>query len=293
MATFFASIFLTGCGFSVPPIQEGWQGPNGTEALEFEIKKTIYCQLKEAIRRVEELQYSYQDNTTHQTISEVLIPNDWIAQISLLLQVDETSAFNPGIGITQPFANSVTRFLNGNVTTPQSFSLGLGVTVSGTSTRIDKFNPYYTIEYLRTPNTSQSVCVNPKNDPFLNNPQTTGFGSLLIESDLGIIRWLHDAAITDRLLRSAGPTSKTSPYSIEIKFVVGTSGSINPVWKLIPVTFNNGSSSLLTGGRTRTHDVIITIGPPDQNTFNSNLASQVGQAFSSALISTPGTISTP
>jgi hypothetical protein len=290
--TFLVSIVLTGCGFSVPSIQEGWQGPEGTEALEFEIKKTIYCQLKEAIRIVEEIKYSYQDNTTKQVISEVLVPNDWIAQISLLLQVDEATAFNPGIGITQPFANSVSKFSNGTVTTPQLFSLGLGATVSGTSTRIDKFNPYYTIEYLRIPNTPQSVCVNPKNDPFLNNPQTSSFGSLLIESDLGIIRWLHDAAITDRLLRSAGPAPKTTPYSIEIKFVVVTSGNINPVWKLIPVTFNNGSNSLLTGARTRTHDVIITIGPPDQNTLNSHLASQVGQAFSSALSSTP-TTSTP
>ena len=78
--------------------------------------------------------------------------------------------------------------------------------------------------------------------------------------------WLQDAVFTDKLLSSRGPASsatKFMPYSIEIKFVVVTNGNINPVWKLLPVTFNNGGTSLLTAGRTRTHDVLITIGPAD------------------------------
>jgi hypothetical protein len=288
----------------VPSIQEGWQGPDGTKELEFEIKKSIYCELRHAVQQTNtEWQVSVQDPQTHTTTTpKPIIPYNWGVQISLLLQVDEVTAFNPGIGITVPFSNVVTVFSNGNVTTPRSFSIGLGATIQSTSTRIDKFNPYYTIDWLMQKDAITSPCL-PKNDPVFgligsggaplppSEHRATNFSSPLLENDLGITKWLEDAMFTNVVLPSHDPAATTSAgqtpdtVSIEIKFMVVTSGNINPMWKLVPVTFNNGALSLVQAGRTRTHDLLITIGPPDEKTANSNLASQIGQAFSSALTS--------
>lgn len=285
---------LASCGFSVPSIQEGWQGADGTRELEFEIKKSIYCDLRNAVQRT--------NGEVITSTTQPIIPYNWGVQISLLLQVDEITAFNPGIGITQPFSNVVTVFSNGNVTTPRSFSIGLGATIQSTSTRIDKFNPYYTIDWLMHKDTEDSPCL-PVNDPFFgaigsggeplpsSERRATTFSSSLLENDLGIPKWLEDAMFTNKVLPSHDPSAATSDgktpdtVSIEIKFVVVTSGNINPMWRLVPVTFNNGALSLVQAGRTRTHDLLITIGPPDLKTANSNLASQIGQAFSSALTS--------
>jgi hypothetical protein len=45
-------------------------------------------------------------------------------------------------------------------------------------------------------------------------------------------------------------------------------------------TTNNGSLPLFATGRTRTHDLLITIGPSkDAKTANSHLAAQIGQAL--------------
>jgi hypothetical protein len=210
--------------------------------------------------------------------------------------VDEVTAFNPGIGITEPFSNVVTVFKNGNVTTPRSFFFGLGATVSATSTRIDKFFPYYTVEYLRRKERQNSTCI-AQNDPFLKDHIAISSSSLLIANDLQteIDRWLHDAMFTTQALPSYDPSNEKSngqvpdTVSIDIKFVVVTSGNVNPIWRLMPVTFNNNNNPLLQGGRTRTHDLLITIGAPGTKTDNASLASQFGQAVSSALSSTPTT----
>jgi hypothetical protein len=152
--------------------------------------------------------------------------------------------------------------------------------------------------------TEDSPCL-PVNDPFFGAIGSTGepapsserrattFSSPLLENDLGITKWLKEAMFTNKALPSHDPSAATSDgrtpdtVSTEIKFVVLTSGNINPIWKLVPglVTFNNNSLPLVQAGRTRTHDLLITIGPPDSKTANSNLASQIGQAFSSALTS--------
>src|SRR5215469_11794826 len=106
----FVITSLGGCGFTVPSIQEGWQGPDGTRELEFEIKRSVYCS-RSAIKLVDEkVTYYAKDPKTDQYVVEPFLPGNWGVQISLLIQVDEVTAFNPGIGITEPFSNVVTVF---------------------------------------------------------------------------------------------------------------------------------------------------------------------------------------
>ena len=84
----------------------------------------------------------------------------------------------------------------------------------------------------------------------------------------------------------SGNGAKSDTVSLEIKFIIVTSGNITPTWKLVRVSANTGSSPLFAAGRTRTHDLIITIGPKSTDTANTHLASQIGQAVSSGNQST-------
>jgi hypothetical protein len=214
----------------------------------------------------------------------------------LSLQVDESSALNPGVTLNRVLPNAVTVFGKGSsVTTPQSFNLGLGGTLSSTATRTDKFDPYYTIAYLMLPKTPDSVC-HPQNDPFTRLSVTPASSSpFIIESDLGIKDWLVGATLTNILIPSvgAGPGSagqKPDTISYEIKFVIVSNGSVTPTWKLVRLSANTGPSPFYAAGRTRTHDLIITVGPPTAATRQTHLASQIGQAVSGAnrTLLTPG-----
>jgi hypothetical protein len=243
-----------------------------------------------------------------------MIPSDWIAQLSLSLEVDESSALSPGVTFNQVMANSIKTFGVGNtVTTPQSFNLGFGATLSSTATRTDKFDPTYSIAWLILPNTQHDICIQ-KNDIFYATGVVPAQSSPLIVSDLGIEKWLLGAMLTENLLPSQPPiqpkAAKKKPtkvadlsgntggsgssgsggggggslgpfsVSVEIKFVIVSSGNVTPTWKLVNISANTGSSPLFSAGRTRTHDLIITVGPATQQTQNSNLALQIGNSVS-------------
>lgn len=72
---------------------------------------------------------------------------------------------------------------------------------------------------------------------------------------------------------------KTDAISYEIKFIIVSSGNVTPMWKLVQVSANT-SGTFFSTSRTRTHDLIITIGPNDGRTLNAHLASEIGQAVS-------------
>jgi hypothetical protein len=274
-ATVAVAVLLTGCGgLSVPEIGEVWDGSDGTRQVEFEIKKQIYCDLKAAAIQAEGLQLS----------GKPALPQDWGVQISLLLQVDESTALNPGVTFTDPMANAIVKFASGNVTAAQSFSLAVGGTLSSTATRIDKFNSFYPVGFLQIPETKKGIC-EPQNDPFVKRGIVPARSSPFLQSELGLTPWLQDALYTDRLLTSVNPGAAQTPpdiISLEIKFVIISSGNLTPTWKLVRFTGNNASPSLFATGRTRTHDLIITIGPSkDTRTESTFLANQIGQAVNS------------
>jgi hypothetical protein len=59
----------------------------------------------------------------------------------------------------------------------------------------------------------------------------------------------------------AGKSAKYDVYSYDVKFVVVTSGGVNPVWKLVNINAGNGNLPLVNAGRTRTHELVLTFGP--------------------------------
>jgi hypothetical protein len=215
---------LSGCGTVVPDIGERWDGVkdipeqttkdgepwsapiSATAQIEFEIKKQIYCELKAAVQSVEV--YSKFGSVS-------LLPHDWGASVSISLQVDESTALNPGVALNVAMANAVSTFgvvqKVGNTTivppttsTPQSFSLGFGATVSSTATRIDKFDPYYSIKYLLTPESLPKpsdpypLCHfdEPTSDPLARDGHVPAKSSPLIAQDaFGVRPLLKNAAL--------------------------------------------------------------------------------------------------
>jgi len=297
------SFGLVCCGTKVPDIKEFWDrdipaGPGrpkipGAAQIEFEIKKRVYCDLKKAVRFVNRYPvYESQTRSGPRTlVRKRLIPDGWGAQVSLSLQVEAASALNPGVTLINPMPNAVKHFSRGRmISVAQNFGLNLGGTLSSTATRIDKFDPYWTIEHLMTPDTPDSVC-HPQNDPF----KAIGFKSaksspFILQSDLGIKDWLVGAMFVNNVLisvegqgddRRIELLKKNDSVSYEIKFVIVSSGDVTPVWKLLRVSGNN-RLPLFKTGRTRTHDLLITIGPQTTAARDTHLASQIGTAVGNA-----------
>lgn len=306
---------LFGCGLAAPDIKEAWdadkpadsRGPKipGAAQIEFEVKKHIFCELEDAVKYVNR-NFPVSSGPSPNKLTRFAkypIPLDWIAQLSLSFQVDESSALSPGIILNTALPNVSRTFGPGSsVTISQSRSIGFGGTLSSTATRIDKFDPTYPISYLMIPNGRNSVC-RAGNDPFKKIGWAPDSSSpFILEGDLGIKDWLAGAILTDVLIgsqsapgqtgKSAGGSSggggsggsggggqKPDTISYEIKFVIVSNGNVTPTWKLVEVSAN-ATGTLFAAGRTRTHDLIITIGPNDNRTLYSHLASQIGQAVS-------------
>jgi hypothetical protein len=300
-----ASSVASGCGIAVPEIKELWDAdfpakvsPNGVPIrpkltgaaqIEYEIVKRVYCDLKAAV--FETMKYPVYESKTidgkRTRVQTGVLPKNWGAQVALSLQVDESASLNPGLTLNDYFANAVKTFGVGNtVTVAQTFNLGLGATVSSTATRTDKFNPYWSVAFLMEPYKSDIVC---ENEPFAPEGLVTAKSSpLRLESDLGIADWLLGSSFVNVALPSAfvrnksGAATKAESISYELKFIIVSNGSITPTWKLVKLSANTGSNPLFATGRTRTHDLIITMGPETEQTANAHLASQIGNAVANA-----------
>jgi hypothetical protein len=175
--------------------------------------------------------------------------------------------------------------------------------------RTDKFDPTYSIKWLMKPMKTYSSMCHPENDIFLQNKLTPAQSSpFLIESDLGIEKLLMGAMLTEGLLPSQPPEqpakskskSKTGgakaaasgggganlgPFSvsIEMKFVIISNGNLTPTWKLVNISANTGSSPLFSTGRTRTHDLIITVGPDNADTRSAAYSLVLGNAVANGV----------
>jgi hypothetical protein len=226
-----ACVLLTGCGTSAPPIAEyldhGTDELTASGDLELSIRQQIYCDIVDAVI-----------NTRNQGY----LPKGWAVQVTLDLQVDETGAVNPGATFLSPLRGTDT------------FSVGLGASLSSQGTREDKFGSYWSLDKLT--NLKHTPCDDRQHG-----------NSLLLESDLGIKKWLFDALYTDawtpssELTKDADGAFKQEYLSYHVKFIVISSGSATPSWKLVRFTSGNGGLPLLSANRTRTHDLLMTFGP--------------------------------
>ena len=131
--TTFYCATLGGCGTYVPQLHEVWEQADVSDPTFVErIKQSIYCELRKAVTA--EMGQSAPPNGTGKAI-----PDDWGAQITLSLEVDETGALSA----------AGTRAVG--IGGPNLFTLGLGATLSSQATRTDKYYSYFSAVQLKQP----------------------------------------------------------------------------------------------------------------------------------------------
>jgi len=250
----------------------------------------IYCEVQRAVKDVNTISENSIENVEKfnpRAGNFAAIqpqPNDWGVQMQLQLIVEETSSINPGITFADPI-RAATIF---GTPVSQSFSFGVGGTVSSDATRTDKFTLYYLVSDLMKDNTCAGGV----------DPQKIPADSLLLQSDLGIERWLRNALNVWYREAIPRPMPQIASLSYDVKFDVVTSGYGLPGWKLAKVTMGNGGLNLFTAKRERTHEMILTFGPSQttkpggtpqpnpislNNALASDIAASVGNAVSAAL----------
>jgi hypothetical protein len=243
------SSLLSGCGTYVPQVQEFWEGVDITGDMELRIKQNIFCETVRALRYVRQ---HIRSNVNG--VNQPSIPDSFGVQMQVNLTVDEVGALNPSVGYNEVLPN----VLRDGVSVPQSFALNGSGTLSSDATRTDTWYSYYNVGKLTRPGANA----------FCDEPQDLHGSSPLLKADLEIQDYLMVAVPGADVFSSSAPaaggvgkSAKLDVYSYEIKFVVVSNGSINPVWKLVNVSTGNGTLPLVNAGRTRTHDLILTFGP--------------------------------
>ncbi|MEK9278599.1 MULTISPECIES: hypothetical protein [unclassified Bradyrhizobium] len=168
----------------------------------------------------------------------------WGTSISLNLTWEETSNVNPGILYTTPIGGS------------DVFSAGGGVSGSAHSTRNEAItftleNRELLREAMLTSHASQGLDCSALED------------GVTVSSDLKIDEFIYDKASI-----AGGHEARTRPilypqfstFQETLTFVVSVGGDVTPSWKFIRLSVNPGGP-FLSGSRTKTSQVIVTLGP--------------------------------
>lgn len=178
------------------------------------------------------------------------------------------------------------------MTTPQSYSTGIGVQGSSDGYRQDKVHVFFKIKDLVGP---ESDLESYEDLASKGNYCLTGKSanaSLFVESDLKLSDWLR--AVTNLQHRQQSnfqlPDSfggNSGVISHEVKFEIVSSGNASAMWKLEPISANTGSSPLFAASRDRTQDLILTLGPQSNGNLkpagqNSANAAEIAAAIRNA-----------
>ncbi|HEY1983335.1 MAG TPA: hypothetical protein VGH13_24905 [Xanthobacteraceae bacterium] len=293
----------TACGVSIPQIPEVWDlvgDGDATQHMEEQIKRAIFCELRDAILLARaNIQYkTYYHGKLVSTPDDQPVPDSWGVQLTLTFTVDEASKLNPGASLIWPYKKPATS---------DSFTAGVGGILSSDATRTDKYETFYAVSDLTTVLSHNQICEAPEQQDTGPPSHSSPF---VILSDLGIRKWLPAASEVSTYLRSSralpngeGPalgaagSFASDSFSYDVKFVIETDANATPSWKLVRASTPT-SPVLFDTQRTRTHELLITIGPaqttsspgakvkvvgPSQSASNSHLAQEIGSAVASAL----------
>jgi hypothetical protein len=279
------SLLLADCGTYVPDLQEFWGTPQDATYKVNKISAQVVCELRKAVQRV-----------VHERPEFIARPgeppppkprdlnwfiNDWAVQVTLNLIIIENGTLTPGIALNSVFPSAITTFpAAAAVTTPQSFSLGLGGTASSTATRNDKLSMFFTVKELLqvTPPIGRS-CI----------PNQPANADIFVQSDLKLYDWLSAALLPYNvdIINYANNSTAQNAITHDIKFQIVSSGNVNPQWKLVRFSGNTGSG-LIGAGRDRTQELIVTFGPAQKGMLapaaaNSHLSTETGSAVGQAI----------
>ncbi len=296
-----ASTSVTGCGFYVPTIE-----PLASSQLEVgrivnDIANHIGCEIGNAVSAV------HQRYRTPELAAEIAWLDTWAAKITLSIVVQEKTDFAPGISFKTLFSNATTTFGTQTITSAQSFSFGIGGQFSSEATRTENVGYFVSSGALRK-RVETGMALNPprpchhgegpniegdlKFREWLEatilptqSPGTTGQLPILTDASLQAQPAVVGAAEAKRTAKPAGAATtaltteapKPPPFDIishEVNFVVVAGGNITPTWTLVTFSANTGNSPLIGATRTRTNNVLITMGRTVNGEAGSVLPSQ-------------------
>ena len=287
---------LAACGLTVPKMQPFATDDARTEGLAASaLADFIRCELHLAVQDVIRIDRDSQKNSKDDPVMYPPSPSvswltSWGAAVSLKVIVDEKSILSPGLSFKSPMESVVSSFRSGSsATSAQSFSFGLGFTVSSEATRSENMSFFYPFaDLLAEPDITKAMCM--------------GGPSRTINADLRIDEFLRSkyvgASIGGLMLhrKPVAPGAIVSPYetlTYENQFIVVQSANATPTWNLVHIAANP-TGTLLNFARSRTDDVLITFGevvkdektqalspsPITQLQLQANL---IGQAVATAL----------
>jgi hypothetical protein len=129
------SIGLSGCGTYVPELEEFWGSPDDVSVKVNAITSQVKCELGESVKSLlaDDANISKRDGTP----TQLDWLKNWAAQVTLTLTIAESTAANPGASINTVLNSATTIFGKTVITSPQSFSMGLGISGSSAATRTD------------------------------------------------------------------------------------------------------------------------------------------------------------
>jgi hypothetical protein len=178
---------------------------------------------------------------------------DWGTAVTLMITTEDQSSLTPGITINNPLTNSIKTFSTGNtVTTAQSTSVGFGATGSANATRTETIQFTYVNKELMDEARAYHL-----------HPGSCNQNGVMIDGDLKIWEFIYDKAV----VAAGGNGSTRAParplyntFTEDITFVASFGGNVTPTWKLARFSANT-SGTLLSGTRTSTNELTITLGP--------------------------------
>ena len=288
---------LAGCGLSVPRMQPFSSAKDDAvdEGLaESSLIGYVKCELRRSVQNAlaqdaEDKAYAEKHNTPDHPRIDWL--RKWGAQVNMKITVDEKSVLAPGLSLNSPMRNVVSTFSSGgNVSSSQSFSLGLGASLTADATRVETVAFYFPFEELLigTTRLPDTMCNKAARATIESDLKISDFlqSKLLIVEDPGLL--LYKPGV-----KKDGRASPFNALTYETSFIVSFSGNVTPTWKLIRVSANP-TGQLFTGSRMRTDDLTITMGEavfndqtkalePSSAAHDQNLATLIGQAVASSL----------
>lgn len=270
---FCGPALLTGCVAAIPDMAPMGQTTLQETFREIDLVNHIKCEILLGVR--DALKTWSKEGGNGGNGVEWL--KDWQAKVSLKLTVDDTGSLNAGVAIVDPMHNVISTFSKGgNVTSSQSFTAGLGLQASTQATRAETLAFTYNLDDLLTYDYLPKDAKN-----------CTGQGKVPIVGSLKINEFIvakAGLAANPDTVPNNGITSPFTVFSDQVTFIVTTGGSLNPVWKLVHFSGNNGNNPLFNAVRKRTQDVTITMGPKNSAdvaaVYTANLT---GQAVAAAI----------
>jgi hypothetical protein len=257
---FIATMFLlalSGCGLGVPSKTFRSDAPDASTHLseqgtyENVIVSHLVCEIANGIGAA---------NTSFDL--PWLVSKTWGTAVTLTITAEDQSGLSPGLSFIRPLPNVISTFpVGGNVTSSQSFTLGVGGSGSVNATRTE------TIQFTFV---NSALLAFSKNYPSDCSDYSTG---ITIDGDLRIREFIYDKALIARLGNASlyvGKSTKDAAiawkypiyntFTDTLNFVSILGANVTPSWKLAHFS-DNPSSNFITAQRTYTNQVIITIGP--------------------------------